>query len=110
VTGPGSPSVLTNIVTSIEHHVDWITACIQYLRSTNRRSIEADAGAQDQWAERINRFAGPIQVHPSCNSWYLGANVPGKTRHYMPYTGGLTRYMAKCEAVVAGGYEGFTID
>jgi cation diffusion facilitator CzcD-associated flavoprotein CzcO len=109
VTGPGSPSVLTNMVTSIEHHVEWITTCIQHLRSTNSRSIEADAGAQDEWAERINRFAGPIQVHPTCNSWYLGANVPGKTRQYMPYTGGLTRYMSKCEAVVAGGYEGFTI-
>jgi hypothetical protein len=97
------------MVTSIEHHVEWITACIQHLRATGSRSIEADAGAQDEWAERINRFAGPIQVHPSCNSWYLGANVPGKTRHYMPYTGGLTRYMAKCEAIVAGGYEGFAI-
>jgi cyclohexanone monooxygenase len=97
------------MVTSIEHHVEWITACILHLRSTDSRSIEADAGAQDEWSERINRFAGPIQVHPSCNSWYLGANVPGKTRQYMPYTGGLTRYMAKCEAVVAAGYKGFTI-
>lgn len=109
VTGPGSPSVLTNMVTSIEHHIEWITASIQHLRATGSHSIEADAGAQDAWAERINRFAGPIQVHPSCNSWYLGANVPGKTRSYMPYTGGLTRYMTKCEAVVAAGYEGFTI-
>ena len=109
VTGPGSPSVLTNMVTSIEQHIEWITACIEYLRANGLRSIEADRAAQDEWAERVNRFAGPIQVHPSCNSWYLGTNVPGKTRSYMPYTGGLTRYMAKCDEVVASGYAGFDV-
>jgi cation diffusion facilitator CzcD-associated flavoprotein CzcO len=109
VTGPGSPSVLTNMVTSIEHHVEWITACIGHLRANGHRSIEADRTAQDEWAEHVNTFAGPIQVHPSCTSWYLGANVPGKTRHYMPYAGGLTRYMARCADVVAAGYTGFEL-
>jgi cation diffusion facilitator CzcD-associated flavoprotein CzcO len=109
VTGPGSPSVLTNMVTSIEHHVEWITDCIEHMRANSYRSIEADRGAQDEWAERVNKFAGPIQVHPSCNSWYLGANVPGKPRSYMPYTGGLIRYMAKCAAVVENGYTGFSM-
>jgi len=109
VTGPGSPSVLTNMVTSIEHHVEWITACIGHLRANGHRRIEADRTAQDEWAEHVNTFAGPIQVHPSCNSWYLGANVPGKTRHYMPYAGGLTRYMAGCADVVATGYTGFEL-
>ena len=109
VTGPGSPSVLTNMVTSIEHHVEWITACIGHLRANGHRSIESDRTAQDEWAEHVNTFAGPIQVHPSCNSWYLGANVPGKTRHYMPYAGGLTRYMARCADVVATGYTGFEL-
>ncbi len=109
VTGPGSPSVLTNMVTSIEHHVEWITACIGHLRAHGHRSIEADPAAQDDWAEHVPTFAGPIQVHPSCTSWYLGANVPGKTRYYMPYAGGLTRYMASCDEVVAHGYQGFVL-
>ena len=97
------------MVTSIEHHVEWITACIEHMRANSYRSIEADRAAQDEWAERVNKFAGPIQVHPSCNSWYLGANVPGKPRSYMPYTGGLIRYMAKCAAVVENGYTGFSM-
>jgi cation diffusion facilitator CzcD-associated flavoprotein CzcO len=109
VTGPGSPSVLTNMVTSIEHHVEWITTCISHLRSSGHRSIEAAPGAQDEWAAHVNTFVGPIRVHPSCNSWYLGANVPGKTRSYMPYAGGLTTYIAKCEEIVAAGYEGFVL-
>jgi cation diffusion facilitator CzcD-associated flavoprotein CzcO len=109
VTGPGSPSVLTNMVTSIEHHVEWITACIGHLQANGHRSIEPDRAAQDEWAEHVNTFAGPLQVHPSCNSWYLGANVPGKTRHYMPYAGGLTRYMARCAEVVESGYAGFEL-
>lgn len=107
VTGPGSPSVLTNMVTSIEHHVEWITDCITHMRASNRRSIEPRADAQEEWAEHVNTFAGPIQTHESCTSWYLGANVPGKTRAYMPYAGGLTRYMAECSDIVAGGYRGF---
>jgi cation diffusion facilitator CzcD-associated flavoprotein CzcO len=109
VTGPGSPSVLTNMVTSIEHHVEWITACITHLRSNGHRSIEADPGAQEEWAAHVNTFAGPVRTHPSCNSWYLGANVPGKIRHYMPYAGGLTTYMTRCEEIVAAGYEGFVL-
>lgn len=109
VTGPGSPSVLTNMVTSIEHHVEWITNCITDMRSADQHSIEADPVAQETWAEHVNTFAGPIRVHDDCNSWYLGANVPGKTRVYMPYAGGLTAYMAKCEEIVAAGYEGFKI-
>jgi hypothetical protein len=109
VTGPGSPSVLTNMVTSIEHHVEWITACIGHLQANGHRSIEAESAAQDEWAEYVNTFAGPLQVHPSCNSWYLGANVPGKTRYYMPYAGGLTRYMARCAEVVEAGYSGFAL-
>jgi cation diffusion facilitator CzcD-associated flavoprotein CzcO len=109
ITGPGSPSVLTNMVTSIEHHVEWIVACISHLRATGRHSIEALPQAQAEWAEHVNTFAGPIRVHPNCNSWYLGANVPGKIRSYMPYAGGLTTYMARCDEIVAAGYEGFAL-
>ena len=67
------------------------------------------ATAQHEWAEHVNTFAGQAQTHPNCASWYLGANVPGKTRYYMPYAGGLTTYMAKCEEVVAADYEGFVL-
>jgi cation diffusion facilitator CzcD-associated flavoprotein CzcO len=107
ITGPGSPSVLTNMVTSIEHHVEWITDCITHLRANGLSMIEADVDAQADWAEHVHTFAGPIQTHESCTSWYLGANVPGKTRYYMPYAGGLTRYMASCSEVVENGYSGF---
>ena len=107
VTGPGSPSVLTNMVTSIEHHVEMITECLLHMRATGAAAVEPDTAAQDEWAEHVNTFAGPLQVHPSCNSWYLGANVPGKTRTYMPYAGGLTRYMDHCRDIVDAGYIGF---
>jgi len=109
VTGPGSPSVLTNMVTSIEHHVEWITDCITHVCASGHRAIEADAASQEEWAAHVNTLAGPLQVHPSCNSWYLGANVPGKTRRYMPYAGGLTTYMAHCAEVADVGYRGFEI-
>jgi cation diffusion facilitator CzcD-associated flavoprotein CzcO len=109
VTGPGSPSVLTNMVTSIEHHVELITDTLRHMRHNDLRVIEADATAQHDWAQHVNTFAGQAQTHPNCASWYLGANVPGKTRYYMPYAGGLTTYMARCEEVVAAGYEGFLL-
>ena len=109
VTGPGSPSVLTNMVTSIEHHVEWITALLVEMRSSGCHTVEADAAAQDDWAEHVTGQAGPIQVHESCNSWYLGANVPGKTRQYMPYSAGLTTYMDRCAEIAADGYPGFLL-
>lgn len=107
VTGPGSPSVLTNMVTSIEHHVEFITECLTHMRANRLTTVEPDAAAQQEWADHVNTFAGPLQVHPSCNSWYLGANVPGKTRTYMPYAGGLTTYMTRCREIVDAGYTGF---
>ncbi len=108
VTGPGSPSVLTNMVTSIEHHVEWITTLLGEMRASGQRVAEASADAQDEWADHVTSQAGPIQVHESCNSWYLGANVPGKTRAYMPYSAGLDVYMAHCASVADEGYPGFS--
>jgi cation diffusion facilitator CzcD-associated flavoprotein CzcO len=107
ITGPGSPSVLTNMVTSIEHHVEFVTALLDEMRAAGERTIEADAAAQDEWADHVTGQAGPIVIHESCNSWYLGANVPGKTRTYMPYSAGLDVYMKRCEEIVAEGYPGF---
>ena len=107
ITGPGSPSVLTNMMVSIQQHVDWIGDCINYLRDNNLAAIEAEQPAQDEWVEFVNNMAN-LTLFPSCNSWYLGANVPGKTRVFMPLLGFPT-YEEKCNEVVAKNYEGFAL-
>jgi len=107
VTGPGSPSVLTNMVTSIEHHVEWIASCIDDLRRDGHDRIEADRAAAETWVQHVNAVAG-LTLFPSCNSWYLGANIPGKPRVFMPLPG-LGTYVATCDEVVANGYEGFSL-
>jgi cyclohexanone monooxygenase len=108
VTGPGSPSVLANMVPAIEQHVNWIADCIEYMRANHMRRIEATQEAEDAWVEHVNEVAD-MTLYPQCNSWYLGANVPGKPRVFMPYIGFPT-YVAKCEEVAAKGYEGFALD
>jgi cation diffusion facilitator CzcD-associated flavoprotein CzcO len=107
ICGPGSPSVLTNMMVSIEQHVNWIADCISHLRTSGRASIEARLEAQDAWVEHVNAVADRT-LYPQCNSWYLGANVPGKTRVFMPLLG-FPPYVEKCKEVVAKGYEGFDI-
>jgi cation diffusion facilitator CzcD-associated flavoprotein CzcO len=110
VTGPGSPSVLTNMVVSIEQHVEWITGCLVYLVSNGHRSIEAEPAAQAEWVDHAASLVqGTIRNSEGCNSWYVGANVPGKRRIHMPYIGGLPAYRAKCEEVAGSGYSGFTL-
>jgi cation diffusion facilitator CzcD-associated flavoprotein CzcO len=110
VTGPGSPSVLTNMVVSIEQHVEWIADCLVHLRSHGLRSIEAEPEAQAEWVDHAASLVqGSIRNSEGCNSWYVGANVPGKTRIHMPYIGGLPAYRAKCEEVAGAGYSGFTL-
>ena len=108
VTGPGSPSVLSNMLPTIEHHVEWIADCLGYLRDRNVREIETSLEAQDRWVEHANAVASKTLRH-SCSSWYLGANVPGKPRVFMPYIGGMPAYREKCAAVAAAGYEGFDL-
>ena len=107
ISGPGSPSVLTNMIVSIEQHVDWIADCMDHLRSNNRTTIEATVEAEDEWVDHVNTVAD-FTLFPSCNSWYLGANVPGKTRVFMPLIG-YPPYVEKCNEVVANGYEGFVL-
>ena len=106
VTGPGSPSVLANMIFAIEQHVDWIVDCLRALRDRGAKTIEADAQAQDQWVTHVNEVADRT-LFKQANSWYLGANVPGKPRVFMPYAGGVVPYRKKCEEVAANGYEGF---
>ena len=108
ITGPGSPSVLTNMLPSIEQHVDWIAGCIGHLRARRLTCIEAQADAEAAWVEHANVVASG-NLRSSCSSWYVGANVPGKPRVFMPYIGGFPAYVAKCEEVVARCYEGFVL-
>jgi cyclohexanone monooxygenase len=108
VTGPGSPSVLSNMIVSIEQHVNWIADCIGYLDARQVRAIEATEQAESDWVAHVNEVADTT-LYPLANSWYMGANVPGKPRVFMPYIGGFSVYREKCEAVAAGGYEGFAL-
>ena len=106
LTGPGSPSVLSNMVFAIEQHVDWITDCLAWLAQQGMACIEAERQAQDDWAEKVNVLADRT-LYPQANSWYVGANIPGKARVFMPYAGGVVPYRRKCDEVAARGYQGF---
>ena len=108
VTGPGSPSVLCNMAVAIEQHVEWISNCIAWMGDRQMGAIEATPEAQDEWVAHVNEV-GNGTVYPLANSWYMGANVPGKPRVFMPYIGGFPVYRDKCEDVAAKGYEGFAV-
>jgi cyclohexanone monooxygenase len=108
ITGPGSPSVLSNMIVSIEQHVDWIADCLDRLRRRGDESIEATVAAEDAWVAHVNAV-GHQTLYPRANSWYMGANVPGKPRIFMPYVGGVGTYRQTCDAVAARGYEGFVL-
>ncbi|MDP6517887.1 MAG: NAD(P)/FAD-dependent oxidoreductase [Alphaproteobacteria bacterium] len=106
VTGPGSPSVFTNMIPSIEQHVDWITDCLGYMKARNYTAIEAEGDAEKGWWDHVQEVAAQ-GLKATTDSWYLGANVAGKPRVFMPYYGGFPAYCQKCEQVAADGYEGF---
>jgi cyclohexanone monooxygenase len=106
ITGPGSPSVLSNMINSIEQHVEWITGCVAYMRDNGLTRIAADADAQEAWVAHVRRVADKT-LFPRAASWYMGANIPGKPRVFMPYIG--VGYRKKCDGVAAAGYEGFVL-
>ncbi len=106
ITGPGSPSVLLNMPVAIEQHVDWIADCIAHMREQGAARVEASEEAQDAWVEHVAEVAKG-SLMGKANSWYVGANIPGKARVVMPYTGGQPMYRERCEAVVKSGYAGF---
>jgi cyclohexanone monooxygenase len=108
VTGPGSPSVLSNMVVSIEQHVEWISDCIGAMSQLQMDAIEATSEAEAAWVAHVNEVAN-MTLYPQANSWYMGANVPGKPRVFMPYPGGVGVYRQKCNEVAANGYEGFAM-
>jgi cation diffusion facilitator CzcD-associated flavoprotein CzcO len=107
VTGPSSPSVLSNMVVSIEQHVDWITECVDWLREKGADTIEATETAEDEWGKHVETV-GNSTLYPETDSWYTGANVPGKPRVFMAYVGGVGAYRQKCDEVATKGYTGFT--
>jgi cyclohexanone monooxygenase len=108
ITGPGSPSVLSNMIVSIEQHVDWIAECLDHMRAQGHETIEATTAAQAAWVAHVNEI-GHMTLYPRANSWYMGANIPGKPRVFMPYIGGVGAYRQICDGVAAKGYEGFTL-
>ena len=108
ITGPGSPSVLSNMIVSIEQHVDWTVDCIAHMHKNGYRHIEPVLAAEDQWVDHVNEVANGT-LYPEGGSWYLGANIPGKPRVFMPYAAGVGAYRQICDRVVANGYEGFAL-
>jgi cation diffusion facilitator CzcD-associated flavoprotein CzcO len=109
ITGPGSPSVLTNMPIAIEQHVEWITQCIEHLRERDLTRIEATPEATENWVAHVNEAAQATLLPMANSSWYLGANVPGKPRVFMPYAGGMASYAKICVRVAENGYEGFAL-
>ncbi len=109
ITGPGSPSVLTNMPTAIEQHVEWIAECIADMRKSGAATIEPTREAVDEWVGEVNRAAAQTLLPGVDHSWYLGANVPGKPRVFMPYTGGMKHYRSICDDVARRGYAGFQL-
>ncbi|MFN0305107.1 MAG: flavin-containing monooxygenase [Burkholderiales bacterium] len=108
ITGPGSPSVLAMMILAVEQHVDWVAGCVAYMRERGLARIEPTIKAEDEWVAHVNEVAAP-NLRSTCSSWYVGANIPGKPRVFMPYIGGFPLYVRKCDEVVAKGYEGFAL-
>lgn len=108
VTGPGSPSVLTNMLPTLEQHVEWISDCIAYMGKHGFSKIEAQRDAEEAWWEHVQEV-GKSGLKQTTASWYMGANIEGKPQVFMPYMGGLPAYIKKCQSVVENDYEGFAL-
>ena len=109
VTGPGSPSVLCNMPVAIEQHVEWIRDCISYMEENKISSIEATEDSMDKWVAHVNDAANVTLMPHAKQTWYYGANVPGKPRVFMPYAGGMARYRAICNDIAQQNYAGFKL-
>ena len=106
ITGPSSPSVLSNMLVSIEQHVDWVSDCIKWMKAEGKATIEPSDSAEQEWAEHTEQLAN-MTLYPKANSWYMGSNVPGKPRMFLAYVGGVGTYRLICDQVAAAGYRGF---
>jgi len=109
ITGPGSPSVKTNMISAIEQHVDWISDLVQHMSNTAKVKFQAEPDAQEQWVQHVNDVADTT-LYPKANSWYTGANIPGKPRVFMPYVAGLDKYRKICDDVAKDSYRGVSIE
>lgn len=107
ITGPGSPSVLTNMPVACEQHAEWITACIGHMREQGADRVETNSTAMNTWGEKVQEAAQATLLITAKSSWYLGTNVPGKPRVFLPYAGGMAKYRQICADVAANGYDGF---
>jgi cyclohexanone monooxygenase len=108
ITGPGSPSVLASMIQAIEQHVDWLADCIAHMRDVGAMTIEPIPGDEDAWVEHVNDVS-TVSLRSTCSSWYVGTNIPGRPRVFMPYIGGFPVYVQKCNEVMNGGFEGFVL-
>lgn len=108
ITAPGSPSVLSNMMVSIEQHVEWVADTLVYQRDHNLTRFEATQNAEDSWGDHVNDVAS-YTLHPRAASWYMGANIPGKPQVFMPYIGGVGEYRKRCDEVAAADYKGFVM-
>ncbi len=108
ITGPGSPSVFTNMVPSIEQHVDWIAGCLVRMGEQGAAVIEAEAAAEKEWTDQVHAL-GEMTIFPKGNSWYMGRNIEGKPEGLMPFAGGAIFYRQICDSVAESGYRGFTL-
>ncbi len=106
ITGPGSPSVLASMIQAIEQHADWIADCIAHMARIGAETIEPRLADEDAWVDEVNE-AADRSLRSTCSSWYVGANIPGRPRVFMPYIGGFPIYVETCNEVVARGYDGF---
>ncbi|MDI1264909.1 MAG: NAD(P)/FAD-dependent oxidoreductase [bacterium] len=109
ITGPGSPSVLASMIQAIEQHVDWMADCMAHMRDIGAATIEPVQSYQDEWVEHVNEVS-KVSLRSTCSSWYVGTNIPGRPRVFMPYIGGFPVYVQKCNEVMSNGFEGFVID
>ena len=109
ITGPGSPSVLASMIQAIEQHVDWMADCMAHLRDIGAATIEPVQAHEDDWVAHVNEVS-KVSLRSTCSSWYVGANIPGRPRVFMPYIGGFPVYVQKCNEVMSNGFEGFVID
>jgi cyclohexanone monooxygenase len=109
ITGPGSPSVLASMIQAIEQHVDWLVDCLGHMRDIGAATIEARLEDEDAWVEHVNEVS-KVSLRSTCSSWYVGTNIPGRPRVFMPYIGGFPIYVQKCNEVMSGGFEGFVLE
>jgi len=108
ITGPGSPSVLASMIQAIEQHVDWLADCLGHMRDVGASSIEPHQADEDAWVTHVNDVS-TVSLRSTCSSWYVGTNIAGRPRVFMPYIGGFPIYVQKCNEVMNNAYDGFVL-